>query len=138
MLSVACAALCYWLALQLANEIYDELLFNTADSVVARIDYVAGKRIFDFPKSAQALFRHQDKDKFYYQVHTQDGGFVYGDADLPGLSADAAEPRFADAKMRGEPVRMVSMFNQVPNQIEKPLVVTVAETCNARIAMAQK
>jgi two-component system sensor histidine kinase TctE len=138
LLSIVSAGLTYWLALQLSNEIYDELLVNTADSVVARIDYVKEKRTFDFPESAEAVFRHQDKDQFYYKVSTQEGAFIYGDAFVPDLAATATAPQFADGKINGESVRMVSVFNQVPNKIEKQLVVTTAETCNARISMAQK
>jgi len=137
-LSIFSSGFSYCLALQLSNEIYDELLVDTADSVVARIDYVGGKRIIDFPQSAQGMFRHHDKDQFYYSISTQNGEFVYGDAFVPRLRVSATAPDFGDGKIKGERVRMVSVFSQVPNQIEKPLVITVAETCNARMAMADK
>ena len=137
LLSIISAAFTYVLALQLSNEIYDELLVDTTDSVVARIDYVAGKRIIDFPESAQDMFRHQLADQFYYKISTQEGTYISGDEFVPFLSAPPV-PHFADGKIKGETVRMVSVLNQVPNQIEKPLVITVSETCNARIGMAHK
>ena len=65
LLSLISSALIDWLALNLSNDIYDELLFNTADSVVARIDYINGKRVIDFPESAEKIFRHEELDKFY-------------------------------------------------------------------------
>jgi two-component system sensor histidine kinase TctE len=138
LLSLVSAAISYWLALQLSNEIYDELLVNTADSVVARIDYVNGKRVIDFPESAEAMFRHLDKDKFFYKIYSQEGKFVSGDDFLPYLSAVPGNVHFADIKVIGEPVRMVSLYGPKTPSQEKPLIVAVAETCNARANMAHK
>jgi two-component system, OmpR family, sensor histidine kinase TctE len=138
LLSLVSAGISYWLALQLSNEIYDELLVNTADSVVARIDYINGKRVIDFPETAEAMFRHFDKDKFYYKIYNQEDKFVSGDEFLPCLPALPGEVHFADIKVMGESVRMISMFSPRPGSSERPLIVAVAETCNARVNMAHK
>ena len=137
-LSIVSAGISYWLALQLSNEIYDELLINTADSVVARIDYIAGKRVIDFPESAEAMFRHLDTDKFYYKIYSQEGKFISGDEFLPYLSGINKIEHFADINLLGEKVRMVALFTSAPGNHERPLVVAVAETCNARKNMARK
>lgn len=137
-LSIVSAGITYWLALQLSNEIYDELLINTADSVVARIDYINGKRVIDFPESAEAMFRHQDRDKFFYKIFDQDGHFISGDEFIPSLMVKTKEPLFADARVGGEDLRMVSLFSPVPDKKDRTLVVQVAETCNARISMVHK
>jgi two-component system sensor histidine kinase TctE len=138
LLSLISAGISYWLALQLSNEIYDELLVNTADSVVARIDYINGKQVIDFPESAEAMFRHLDKDKFYYKIYNQECKFVSGDEFLPCLPALVGQVHFADIKVMGESVRMVSLFAPRPGSPDRPLIVAVAETCNARANMAHK
>ena len=138
LLSVISAGITDWLALGLSNEIYDELLINTADSVVARIDYINGRRVIDFPESAEEMFRHHDKDKFYYKIFNQQGLYVSGDEFLPNVTNMSKEPHFEDIKVDGETVRIVSLLCAETKAPDGPLVVSVAETCNARIAMAHK
>jgi two-component system sensor histidine kinase TctE len=138
LLSLISSAVIDWLALNLSNDIYDELLFNTADSVVARIDYINGKRVIDFPESAEKIFRHEEADKFYYKIFTLEGQCVSGDEFIPSIVNTSAEPHFEDIRVDREQVRMVSVFVPTKSESLGNLVVAVAETCNARVAMAHR
>ena len=60
--------LTHWLANQLSGRIYDEHLFNSADSIVARIENDRNSINVDLPLTARELLEHQDRDNFYYQI----------------------------------------------------------------------
>ncbi|HEY9759249.1 MAG TPA: sensor histidine kinase [Oculatellaceae cyanobacterium] len=138
LLSLISSAVIDWLALNLSNDIYDELLINTVDSVVARIGYINGKRVIDFPESAEKMFRHEEADKFYYKIFSLKGVYISGDEYIPSVVNKSTEPHFEDIRVDGEQVRMVSMMVPTKDDPLGNLVVAVAETCNARVAMAHR
>ena len=87
-LSLMGAGIAYWLAIAMSNEIYDELLLSASDSILARIEFENNKIVFDFPLSAypvsaQAFFKHNDRDKFYYKICTPEGECLLGDKSIP-------------------------------------------------------
>ena len=143
-LSLMGAGIAYWLAIAMSNEIYDELLLSASDSILARIEFENNKIVFDFPLSAypvsaQAFFKHNDRDKFYYKICTPEGECLLGDKSIPMPLAKISErPMFFDGVINGAKVRIVSVDFISPRLPEHYLVVDVAETCNARNDMARK
>src|SRR5579883_2656418 len=92
------AGVAYYFAVWFANDECDHQLLNSADSVCARLKFDGKNIVVDLPPSAQAILRHNDRDKFYYQILKKDGTRISGDAVLPAprnLSCDHPPPRYA-------------------------------------------
>lgn len=132
---IACAG--YLIADKFANDTFDRELLNTADSVIARLRSDHFKVWVDLPPAAQAILRHNDRDKVYFQVLTRDLRRICGDAILPKPIGplDASEPRFRNSILNGQDVRMVRIKVDVPNVSEQSLLVQVAQTLNSRREM---
>lgn len=133
------AGLGYFLASSYANDTFDRELLNTADSVIARLRLDPIKVWVDMPPAAQAILRHNYRDKVYFQVLQRDGTRISGDAFLPKPIGplDSTEPKFRNAKLNGQDVRMVRVKVDVPKVSEQALLVQVAQTLNSRHQMTQ-
>lgn len=133
------AGLGYFLASSYANDTFDRELLNTADSVIARLRLDPIRVWVDMPPAAQAILRHNYRDKVYFQVLQRDGTRISGDAILPAPIGplDSTEPRFRNARLNGEDVRMVRVKVDVPHISNQSLLVQVAQTLNSRQQMTQ-
>lgn len=130
----------YFLAVNFANQSYDHALINSADSVIARLRSNGVMVWADMPPAAQAVLRHNDRDKFYYQVISKDGKRISGDAILEGpyRRLDARKPVFRYARLNGEDVRVARVRTQVKNYPDQEVLVQVAETLHARRHLANQ
>jgi len=139
LLAVSCL-LIYLLANQLAGQIYDEHLLNSADSVVGRIEDDTDKIDVDLPTTARTVLRHQDKDNFYYQVLRSDNKLIDCDEfiPLPRVRAKNKKPVYYEGIIDGNKVRILETRMLDPTNPQKFLYVEVAETLNTRRAFARK
>jgi len=127
----------YKLAVASVDEMNDDFLLNSADSVLARIKMVNGAAKVDLPAAAQAMLRHNDRDKFYYEVSESNGTFLSGDPNIPGPTAvDNSGPTFYNATVGGEEVRVIKLAHPMENG--NYLIVQCAETLNARRDMYKR
>lgn len=136
---IVSAVVAFYLAIWFANESYDQELVNSADSVAARVKSDASKILVDLPPAAQAILRHNDRDRFYYQILKTDGTRISGDAVLPGplMKLESQLPVLRYAKVDGRVVRMARIRVDVPNYQGQTVLVQVAETLNSRHRLAQ-
>lgn len=127
----ACGA--YILAEHFANKTFERELLNSADSVIARLRSDPVKIWVDLPPAAQAILRHNNRDKIYYQVTKTDGTRLSGDAILPRPRPpyDSPLPKFRDAKLNGEDIRIVRVRVKISSSDEQIVLVQVAQTLNA-------
>jgi two-component system sensor histidine kinase TctE len=139
-LSLLSAAVIYWLAINMSQGIHDELLLSAADSVLARINLVNNKIVVDLPEAAQALLKHHDKDKFYYEISKADGTCVFGENLFPNVAGTPGTmaPICRDDVIRDERVRIAAVDFPMPELNGRYLVVEVAETYNSRNGMAHQ
>lgn len=130
-LVTACGA--YFLAEHFANNTFDRELLNSADSVIARLRSDPVKIWVDMPPAAQAILRHNFRDKIYYQVLKPDGTRISGDAVLPKpvRKFDSPVPSFRNAKLNGQDVRIVRVKANLSGHEEQVVMVQVAQTLNA-------
>lgn len=130
----------YFMAVSFANDSYDHALVNSADSVIARLRFDGGRLWADLPPAAQAILRHNDRDKFYYQVISKTGVRISGDAMLPGpyRNLGAEKPVFRIAKINGEEVRVARVRAYVENYPDQYVLVQVAETLHSRHNLANQ
>ncbi len=142
-LSLASFPLCYWLAHQLSGQIYDEHLFNSADSVIARIENDRGAINVDLPVSARQVLEHQDKDNFYYQVLNSDGQLIDTDhgserIPVPVKRAQMNKPVFYESVLDGDKIRVLELRAAHPTNPKTFLYIEVAETLNTRRVFARQ
>lgn len=130
----------YFLAEHFANKTFDRELLNSADSVIARLRSDPVKIWVDMPPAAQAILRHNYRDKIYYQVLKPDGTRISGDAVLPKpiRPFDSPTPSFRYAKLNGEDVRIVRVKANLSGHEDQVVLVQVAQTLNALHEMSQQ
>ena len=137
-LLTACGA--YFLAEQFAKNTFDRELLNSADSVIARLRSDPVRIWIDMPPAAQAILRHNYRDKIYYQVLRPDGTRISGDAVLPKpvRHFDSPVPSFRYAKLNGQDVRIVRVKANLQGHQDQMVLVQVAMTLNALREMTQQ
>lgn len=129
----------YLLAEKFANESYDMLLVESADSIAARLGRnEEGILVADLPIAAQAILRHNGKDHFFYQIADNYGRRLTGDSVLP-LPRDLNEkgPKFRYASVAGKEVRICRIAVRI-NPSPDEIWVQVAETLNSRQWLLQQ
>lgn len=123
----------YRLAQTFANESYDRLLVESAESIASRLKRNEdGIVVADLPPAAQAILRHNGQDKFFYQIADSEGHRLTGDADLPvPINVEEKGPKFRYYYVNGEKVRMCRIARQIPPNPGE-IWVQVAETLRSR------
>lgn len=131
---VLSAAVAYTLAAWYANEASDHELLNSAHAVAARLTDDGSGLVAELPEAVQAVLRHNDRDKFFYQVLNTDHKRLAGDAMLPMpiSNTNTDVPRFRDTRVEGMDVRMVRIRVALLGEEGRVVLVQVARTLNAR------
>ncbi|MBI1271656.1 hypothetical protein GC174_14610 [bacterium] len=136
------SALCtYLLAQYFTTDLYDRQLINTADSVAGRIRVVGSKVKVDLPRGAEEIFRHNNRDEFYYQIFAPYGLRLAGDEHLPAPEVAPAvgePPIFKSSKIHGKDVRIAIIRMLAPESPMGSVIIQVAETKNARTELIQQ
>lgn len=129
----------YNLAAWYANDASDHELLNGAHNVAARLTEDENGIVAELPENVQDVLRHNDRDKFFYQVLSLKNVRLAGDAvlPLPRMSTPDELPKFRNATVNGMEVRMARIQAQLPND-EKVVIVQVARTLNARRELINK
>lgn len=131
------AAMSYFLTLHYVDEAYDRWLLDSAESLMQEIKVQNGRTVVELPPAALEIFKWDDFDKTYFKIISSDQGLLAGDALVPepvNVNPDTSQPVYFNDKMRGEAVRVVSMF-VVRGQNSDKIAVHVAETMNKRRGM---
>lgn len=129
------AAITYILAMDFANNAYDNVLLDSARAVSSRLLFKSNEVLVDLPPSAQSILKFNEKDEFFYQVLTSNGRLVQGDDSVPppAWSDLSKEPSFRDEKIGANEVRVVSLEVPIPGHNDNRFVVIqVAETLQGR------
>ena len=93
-----------------------------------------GQIVIDIPYGALEMLSSAAEDRVFYRVDGPPDHLVTGYPDLPVAAAvQGGDPVFTDAHFGGEEVRVASIARGASTGIDEvPVVVTVAETTNAR------
>jgi two-component system sensor histidine kinase TctE len=145
-LVAASAFSAYRTALAAITTAYDRSLLAVAHVIAERVDIRSGKVFVEVPYFALDFFESDLRGRVYYKVSGLHGEFVSGFSDLPPLPA--AVPRtdvyyslahFHDERFRGDPVRMVSLYQPVQDEAARGMaLVQVAETLVSREALTRR
>lgn len=125
----------------IARNIYDDQLINSADSVAARIRIADKKLSIDLTPEVRAILRHGNKDEFFYQVLSPQGGFIEGDKllSLPvPVSEVSTTPVFRIETIDGKELRIVAHTVPTPGYIYPYVILQSAETRNSRTGLASQ
>lgn len=137
---IATAVVSFWLVSSFAGDSFDRDLISSADSIVGRLRVQNGKVTLDLPPAALAILKHNESDKFYYNVISLDGKRLIGDIDLPSphapLQADA--PRVKTAKLGEKEIRIAKIRVGLKYDDGEDVIVQVAETTNVRKRFQEK
>lgn len=135
---IVSGAVSYYLALSYADDVYDDQLLSSVDSVGARLRLQNSRIDVDLPPAVLAVFQHNNKDKFYFQILSVDGKFIDGDKDFPPPVAltSSKEPQYGKTAFRGDIFRTVLLLAPVEGAPGKDVLVYVAETLHSRRALA--
>lgn len=129
------AAITYILAIDFANNAYDNALLDSARAVSSRLAFTKDKIKVDLPPAAQDILKWNEKDDFFFQVLTAKGKLLSGDDSMPApvWSDLSKEPVFRDEKIGTHDVRIVSIEVPIPNRPNNDfIVIQVAETLQGR------
>ncbi len=129
----------YRLAETFANQSYDLLLVESAESIMSRLSRnEAGIVVADLPIAAQAILRHNGRDRFFYQIADSQGHRLTGDAVLPlPANVDVKGPRFRYGTVQGTQVRICRLAVQIAPSTDD-IWIQVAETLHSRHWLLQQ
>jgi two-component system sensor histidine kinase TctE len=121
----------YRVAVEVANDAYDQSLQNSALAIANRVRFVRGQIRVLLPVEAEEVLRADEFDRVYFRVRDVRGRLITGDADLPGpTEGDHGETTiFFDSTYDGRRIRAVRMY---AGTAENRFYVTVAETTRKR------
>jgi two-component system, OmpR family, sensor histidine kinase TctE len=129
----------YFSAVAVANQSHDFILLNAADSLATRLRWHEDKVAIDMPLAAQAILRHNDVDKIYYQVLDANLKRISGDAVIPGpVRRPELKVVFRDADFKGQPIRVARVRFTDPTNPDNFVLVQVAETLNGRRMLVEQ
>ncbi|HEY9730702.1 MAG TPA: sensor histidine kinase [Drouetiella sp.] len=139
-LAIVSTILANMLGVNLARNIYDKQLLNSADSVVARLKVHDAILRVDLPPAARAILRHNNQDDFYFQILTPEGQRITGDEQLPPPiklpMEEGSEPTFRTIQLGDKQLRVVCLLTPVSDYSLNQVIVEAAETRNTRSELA--
>lgn len=133
-LLVLSAGTAYYAAFRFANQVYDRTIEDTAIALSQLTHVTVGGVSVDLPVAAQHMLASDQRDRVYYAITLDNGGFVAGHRGLPAplqLPAAGAAPVCSDAVYNGDPVRLAAY-----RPADIPVIVQVAETVTKRDVLA--
>ncbi len=130
----------YMFALHYANLVYDDWLYDSANSLALEVKRDASGTRLDLSESAQRLFEWDAVDRTYFSVSGTQSGHLGGRTDFPVAPTRAQALRSArvyNTQIDGHPVRAVALELAATDGGE-PVMVEVAETLRKRRALARE
>jgi len=121
----------YRVAVEVANDAYDQSLQNSALAIANRVRFVRGQIRVLLPVEAEEVLRSDEFDRVYFRVRDVRGRLITGDADLPvPAEGDHGETTvFFDSTFDGRRIRAVRLY---AGTADNRFYVTVAETTRKR------
>ncbi len=129
------AVITYIIAIDFANNAYDNALLGSARAVSSRLSFKDDKTTVDLPPAAQDILKWNEKDDFFFQVLTSKGKLLCGDDSIPdpAWSRLSKESMFRAEKIGTHEVRIVTIEVPIPSRPNNDFVVIqVAETLQGR------
>jgi two-component system, OmpR family, sensor histidine kinase TctE len=120
---------------QSTNEVYDEILRNTADSIASRIEVSTGGYRITLPSECLTMYTHNGIDSFYYEVFDSSGHRLLSNARLVNSLQELNAATASEAKtfrLQDKYLRFLALEIPVSETPLKRVTVAIAETLTAR------
>ena len=134
------ALLSFGLANHFGNVVHDRWLLDSATTLATQLRADTGKLILDLPQSAVEMFEWDSVDRIYEEVTSPSDKHLFGNAAFPKAPEDLApnQPRYYDADIGGNPVRVVVVAVPSPVDASKTVTIQVAETKKKREVLVRE
>lgn len=134
---LAGALLAFVIAFHFGNVVHDRWLLDSAMTLATQLRANMGRVSLELPPSAVEMFEWDAVDRIYEEVRYSSGRVLFGNAAFPASPDNLApnEPRYYDAEMGGNPVRVVAIAVASPVDATKTITIQVAETKKKREAL---
>ena len=134
------ALLSFGLADHFGNVVHDRWLLDSATTLATQLRADRGKLILDLPQSAVEMFEWDSVDRIYEEVTSPSDKLLFGNAAFPKAPEDLSrnQPRYYDADIGGNPVRVVAVAVPSPADASKTVTIQVAETKKKREALVRE
>ena len=131
------ALLSFGLAFHFGNVVHDRWLLDSAMTLATQLRDNMGQLSLDLPPSAVEMFEWDAMDRIYEEVTSPSRRVLFGNAVFPAPPDNLApnEPRYYDATIGGNPVRVVAIAVLSPTDATKTVTIQVAETKKKREAL---
>jgi two-component system, OmpR family, sensor histidine kinase TctE len=131
------ALLSFGLAFHFGNVVHDRWLLDSAMTLATQLRDNMGRLSLDLSPSAVEMFEWDAMDRIYEEVMSPSGRVLFGSAAFPAPPANLSpnEPRYYDASIAGNPVRVVAIAVFSPVDATKTVTIQVAETKKKREAL---
>jgi two-component system, OmpR family, sensor histidine kinase TctE len=131
------ALLSFGLAFHFGNVVHDRWLLDSAMTLATQLRDNMGRLSLDIPPSAVEMFEWDAVDRIYEEVTSPGGRVLFGNATFPASPANLSpkEPRYYDATIGGNAVRVVAIAVLSPADATKTVTIQVAETKKKREAL---
>ncbi len=126
----------YGLARYFSQSILDQWLYDSAIALAHRVHWQDGRFFVDLPPGAREIFEWDTVDHIYYEVTSEDGKRLIGNATVPlppGVPENAQFPVYRNGQIGGVPVRMLFVTRALREG--HTVSVKVAETRQKRVAV---
>ena len=131
----------YSTSLNLSNLAYDRSLHEIAREVALHVKSDGARPVVEMSAATSQILLLDQDDRLWYKVVAADGGMIGGDAEIapaPSRPPASGAPLFYNARLHGEPVRVVAARMALEDGMAaRTVVVQVAETRNRRDRLAR-
>lgn len=127
----------FYYANELADRVYDRMLFTLTSSLSQQIAYNPSNQRIELPQTAARLLMSDELDSLYYTIRDAQGNIIDGENRMPPLPSrsDRDEQPFLDGVIDEQPVRIAYLPLTIAHT---PFTLQVAETLGKRTLLSRE
>lgn len=131
------ASYTYYYGNELANRVYDRMLFTLISSLSQQIVYDSVLQHLELPETAAQLLMSDELDSLYFAIRDESGRIIEGDQRMPPVmtSKDERNKIFYDGRIEARDIRVAHLPLTIDH---KPYLLQVAETRTKRQLLSRE
>lgn len=127
-----------FIARQVGSQVHDQWLLDSALTLAAQVKANGDHTTLTLQPDAIQMFEWDRYDRIYWQASSMRQGSLLANAALPPppVAPQPDQPRFYDAELNGQTLRVVAIEMRAPAAIDDTVRILVAETMHKRELVA--